>query len=102
MADTWRTVVLKVLNDRENKFKPGSRYQIRVVQKIKNGQHVAVKVQVGEEYVKSATGELAFKTTDMGIMDIDKINEHLVEIKALIKNPPAVEPDTAPADDVSF
>ncbi len=103
MADTWQTIVLKVLSDRESKYKAGTRYQIRIVQKAKNGQHAAIKVQVGEEYVKAATGEVAFKTTDMSLMDIKKINEYLAEIEAFVKNPPAipVEEKTG-ANDVGF
>lgn len=90
MADTWQTVVVKVLSDFASKYKAGTRFQIRVVQKIKNGQHAAIKVQVGEEYVKGATGELAFKTGDLSLKDIDKIIAARAEIEAWTKNPPAV------------
>lgn len=90
MADIWKTVVLKSIKDFESKYKPGTRYQIRVVQKIKNGVHAAIKVQVGEQYIKAATGETAFKATDMGLEDIKKIIAALPEIEQLFNHPPAV------------
>lgn len=103
MDDQWQTVVLKTLREKASTYKPGTTYLIQVVQKIKNGKTVAVKIRVGETYIHAATGETRFKAGDLSTEDIKTINEHLPEIEALKKNPPPPpQPEPAAADDVGF
>jgi hypothetical protein len=82
--------VLLVVKDVPSRNNPGAGWMTRVVQWVKDGKGVSVKVEVGEYWKHKDTGETFFKTKGLTLLDFKTISEKWREIKPLMENPPAV------------
>lgn len=88
-----------VVSDTPSRNNPGAGWKIRLVQWIKEGKSVSVKLEVGEYWKDKETGEPRFKTKGLTLKDFSTISGKWKEIKPLFDNPPAVPAEAAaPAD----
>lgn len=104
---------LKIITENASRNKEGAGYKFRVVQYIKDGKSIAVKLESGE-YWTGEDGIVRFKAKGLSLRDVEELLKTDIErqkrviqvIHELMKNPPPLDdskPDAEPgAEEVPF
>lgn len=90
MAGSVKGIELLVISKRESTKKPGSGWKIRVVQWVKDGASLSVKLECGEYWTDEATNEERFKAKGFSKKDLDACKPKWGEIIGFMNNPPPV------------
>ena len=99
MAGNIQAIELLNVSTVDSRNKPGSGWQIRVVQWVKDGKSVGCKLESGEFWTDAASGEMRFKAKGFSAKDLDTCNPHWSKIMDLLRNPPPVTMDQSTVAD---
>lgn len=70
--------------------KPNEWLKIRVVQWIKDGKSISIKLGCGKDKFNPANGERRFYAGEFGLKDLDACGPHMAQVRAWMASPPPV------------